>query len=170
MLQDRPSTYFRRVPPEPWEQNDAAATIAGSFGRVARTYTLGFGPDHHVTAARTYNERAFVSIDNASAAARRHNIRLIIPFVNDHKGDDSNTDWFFGDYGVLASYRGKRPSAFWTDRQLIDDFKHLISFTLNRVNTVTRIAYKDDPTILAWQFGNELGSWTKPPAPGVRFD
>lgn len=83
--------------------------------------------------------------------------------------DDSSTNWYYGDYGQFASFRGKKPSQFWTDTQVIDDLKHLLSYVLNRVNTVTGIAYKDDPVILAWQFGNELGSWQKPSAPSVRL-
>ena len=30
---------------------------------------------------------------------------------------------------------------------------------LNRRNTVNGILYKDDPAILAWQLGNEFGSY-----------
>ena len=141
MLMDRPSSYYRRIPPDPWEQNDAMLTMAGFKVPVARSFMPGFGKDQHVTAARTYNEVAFVAMDHAIAAARRHKIRLIIPIINNHKGDDSNTDYFHGDYGILCSFRGIKPSQFYTSQQMIDDMKHLISYMLNRVNTVTKIAY-----------------------------
>jgi endo-1,4-beta-mannosidase len=36
-----------------------------------------------------------------------------------------------------------------------------------RRNTVTGILYKDDPTILAWQTGNELGGWAGPSPPAA---
>jgi len=141
MLEDRPSSLYFFIPPDPWEQNDAMLTMDGFNARVGRTYTLGFGKGQHVTAARTYNEVAFVALDHAIAAASRYKIRLIIPIINNHKGDDSNTDYFFGDYGILCSFRGIKPSQFYTSRQMIDDMKHLISYMLNRVNTVTKIAY-----------------------------
>ena len=140
MLQDRPSSYFRFIPPEPWEQLDAAATVAGFYGQVTRSYTLGIGPGLHITGVRTYNEAAFVGIDQALAAARKYGIRVIIPLINNHKGNDSSKDYFYGDYGQFAELRGKLPSQFWTDDTLIDDFKHLISYLLNRVNTVSNIA------------------------------
>ena len=31
-----------------------------------------------------------------------------------------------------------------------------IATLVNRVNTITKIAYRDDPTIMAWETGNEL--------------
>lgn len=141
MLQDRPSTYYFRIPPDPWEQNDAASTLAGFRAQATRSYTLGFAKGQHVPALRTYNEAAFVGMDNALAAAKRFGIRVIIPLVNDHKGDDSSTDWFYGDYGLFASFRNKKPSQFYTDPLLIEDFKHLLSFLLNRVNTVNGVVY-----------------------------
>jgi hypothetical protein len=55
-----------------------------------------------------------------------------------------------------AAFRRKPRSAFWSDPQLIEDYKHTVRFVLERVNTRTGLAYKDDPTILAWETGNEL--------------
>ena len=139
MVMDRPSSYYKRIPPDPWEQNDAMLTMAGFKVPVVRSFMPGFGTGQHVTALRTYNEMAFVAMDNAIAAAQRHSIRLIIPLINNHKGGDSNTDYFHGDYGILARFRGLQPSQFYTNSLLIDDLKHLISFMLNRVNTVTKL-------------------------------
>ncbi|KAI9017353.1 glycoside hydrolase superfamily [Gaertneriomyces semiglobifer] len=167
-LEDRPCTDSRVVP-DPWEQHDALSTIAQMGGRVARTYTLGVGQCYHITAARTYNEQAFVGIDYALAIARQVGVRLIIPLINNYNGKKDQIgggdDCAFGTYGLFAGLRGKRPSQFWTDREVIEDFKHLISFLLNRVNTINGIRYGDDSTVLAWELGNELGGWegARPP-------
>ena len=65
----------------------------------------------------------------------------------------------------MARWRGKRASQFFTDPQLIQDFKDVLKFMLLRKNTINGIVYKDDVTILAWQTGNELGGWGGPSPP-----
>ncbi|KAL2916035.1 hypothetical protein HK105_204459 [Polyrhizophydium stewartii] len=146
------------VLPDPWEQEDAIRTVAGAGGKVIRTYTLGIGPKYHIVGPNKFNEAAFVAMDNALAIARKYGIRLIVPFIN---------QWtWFGDYHDLAKQRGKDGSVFFTDAQLRQDFKNIISFVLRRVNTVNGVRYGNDPTILAWQLGNELGGWDGPAPPG----
>ncbi|KAI8592335.1 glycoside hydrolase superfamily [Geranomyces variabilis] len=163
LLEDRPDTDGW-IPPDPYEQHDALLSIAHLGGRVTRSYTLGVGDNYHITGPRTYNERAFVAMDHALAIARNVRVRLIIPLINNHWGSDDGgkTDpsvCSFGNYAQLARMRGKKPSQFWSDPEINEDFKHIISTVLNRVNTVNGIRYGDDPTILAWQIGNELGGW-----------
>ncbi|KNC98715.1 uncharacterized protein SPPG_06393 [Spizellomyces punctatus DAOM BR117] len=166
-IEDRPDACGW-VLPDPYEQHDALLTVAHMGGRVARTYTLGAGCNFHVTQPRKYNEDCFVAMDHALAIARNVGVRLIVPLVNNYGGKDevgACGDALFGNYAAFAGLRGKKPSAFWTDPELVEDFKHLISFVLNRVNTVNGIRYGDDPIVLAWQLGNELGGWNGPNPP-----
>lgn len=153
------------VIPTTWEQEEAIASIAMMSGRVIRGYTLAVGSAYHITGIRTYYEPAFVALDNAIALARKYGVRLIIPLINNHWGGDSNTFYPYGDYGAFAALRGLPPSSFYTNANLQADFKHFITFLLNRVNTVTRVRYADDPTIFAYELGNELGGWTDPGPP-----
>ncbi|KAJ8329988.1 hypothetical protein QVD99_003547 [Batrachochytrium dendrobatidis] len=148
------------VVPDPWEQEDAVRSIAGLGGRVIRTYTLGFGDHYHMEGPGKFNEKAFVAMDHALALCRKYGVRLVIPLVN-----QNSPNLYYGDYGIMTGFRKKSPSAFFTDPELINDFKGLIKFMLNRKNTVNGIRYGDDCTILAWQTGNELGGWEGAPPP-----
>jgi hypothetical protein len=141
--------------PTEFELRDLFQTVVDMGGRVVRAYTIpvrnrNFPAESvtYVEAPGEFNEEAFRAMDLALALAQEYGIRVIVPLVN-------NWQWMGGrpDY---AAFRGKGEDDFWSDRQLIDDFKKTIGFVLNRSNTVTGVKYRDDKTILAWETGNEL--------------
>jgi hypothetical protein len=125
--------------PTPWEIENAILAIKGSNGKVARSYTLGFGKGHHVVGIRQYNEAAMLGIDYSLAMARKHGVRLIIPFINHHWGGDWTDKNIFGDYISMCKFRGKPASQFYTDQTLVQDMLNLIDDILNRKNTVNGI-------------------------------
>lgn len=97
-----------------------------------------------------FNSDAFQSFDYAIKVAGDNNIRFILPLVD---------NWHFGKGGkhTFTDWRGlPSEDAFYTDPTVIQDFKDYIAFVLNHVNPYTNLAYKDDPTIMAWETGNEL--------------
>lgn len=141
--------------PNEYEVTDALESIRQMGGRVVRTYTLSVrkptdpdGMPRFVLGPGEFNEEGFEALDMVLEVAREKNVRLIIPLVNNWK--------WWGGVAEYAAFRGKPREAFWTDPQLIEDFKETVRFVLERVNTRTGVAYKDDPTILAWETGNEL--------------
>src|SRR5258708_3771720 len=105
-----------------------------------------------------FNEKALEHDDYVIKAAADRGLRLIIPFTDNYHyasgGKHTFTDW-----------RGlSDESQFYTNQQVISDFEIYIKTLLNHVNIYTGVAYKDDPTILAWETGNELQpptSWTQ---------
>lgn len=146
-----------------WETEDGLKTIAAMGGKVARVYTLSiFNADNptrlpvHVNIDEggelVFNEDLFVAMDKMLAYANKHGVRVIVPFV-----DRSN---WWGGVNQLAAFRGKSGSEFYSDLQVKEDYKQIVSFVLNRVNTVTGVAYKDDPAVFAWETGNELRAVT----------
>jgi mannan endo-1,4-beta-mannosidase len=46
---------------------------------------------------------------------------------------------------------------FYTDPKVVDDFKNYIEKLLTHVNTYTGLTYAQDPTIIGYETGNELG-------------
>lgn len=149
--------------PDRFEITDALATVRQMGGTVARTYVISVRrtndpPDEpkHVLGPGRFNEEAFRTLDLVLQVANEQGVRLIIPLVD-------NWSWM-GGCAEYAGFRGKPRDAFWTDPQIIADFKQTIRFILQRTNTLTGVPYSQDKAILCWETGNELqspASWTR---------
>lgn len=140
-----------------YEQEDLILSAKQLGGRVVRTYTLrvkmpsdinGVGSSKAIQGIGLWGQTQLVHLDRALQLANKHGVRLIVPFID-------NWSWN-GGVTEFAGFRGKARDSFFTDAQLIADFKSVLTTLLNRVNTLTGVAYKNDPAILAWQLGNEL--------------
>ncbi|MBN2279594.1 MAG: cellulase family glycosylhydrolase [Candidatus Marinimicrobia bacterium] len=146
--------------PDEYEIRDILEALNRLGSRATRPFSLSvYSPDDdnmpvYIPARRTYNEDAFQCLDRIIALGHEYDVRLIIPFIASQS--------FGGIRGVdeFAALAGKAETgAFWTDEEVKADFRHFLEFILNRKNTVNGIMYKNDPAILAWQFGNEFGSF-----------
>jgi mannan endo-1,4-beta-mannosidase len=149
--------------PDEFEITDALNTVKQMGGRAVRTYVISIckktGPNPilcHVKRPGEFDEEAFRALDKVLEVANRVGIRIIIPMVDNWK--------WWGGAEQYAEYRNKPADAFWTDPEIIDDFKKTVSFVINRRNSYTGTLYKDDKAVLAWETGNEIYnpySWTK---------
>ncbi len=149
--------------PDRFEITDALATVRQLGGQVVRTYVISVrrtndasDTPRHVLGPGRFNEAAFRSLDQVLQIANEQGVRLIIPLVDNW--------WWWGGRAEYAGFRGKTKEDFWTDRQLIADFKQTIHFMLTRTNTLTGVRYADDPAVLCWETGNELEcprTWTR---------
>src|SRR6266550_5542496 len=149
--------------PDEFEITDALTTIKQMGGRAARMYVISIcrkdGPNPipcHVKKPGEFNEGAFRALDKVLEVANREGVRVIIPLVDNWK--------WWGGSEQYAEYRGKPAEAFWTDPEIISDFKKTVNYVLNRRNSYTGTLYKDDKAILAWETGNEIYSpysWTR---------
>jgi hypothetical protein len=159
---------FEFTRPNPWrspdeyEIEDALESVRQTGGQAVRTYVISvfregsdMGQTVHVLAPGKFNEEAFQTLDRILAVANRKGIRLIIPLVDNWK--------WMGGVPQYAAFRGKEPAAFWSDPELIADFKKTIEHVVNRTNSITGIPYKKDKAILGWETGNEIDAtaeWT----------
>jgi endo-1,4-beta-mannosidase len=116
--------------------------------------------------AGLYYEPTFQNFDYVIKSAGEHGIRLIIPLVN--YWSDMDTIAGANNYGGMAQYLewcGISPEyengeiinkdIFFANECAKSYYKSYVQNMLNRVNTLTGIAYKNDPTILAWELANE---------------
>lgn len=114
-------------------------------------YAYSFQPT-----AYNYNEATFAKMDYIIYKANQNNIRLIITLVN---------NW--DDFGGMNKYVEWSPTAnshddFYTDQWCRDCYKAYVNYFLNRINTYTGVAYKDDPTIMIWELTNEARCGSDP--------
>jgi len=146
--------------PDEFEIRDGLMTVRQMGGTVVRTYVLSVirtndppGTPRHVLGPGQFDEEAFRELDLVLKIANEQGVRLIIPLVDNWKWQGGRAEY--------AGFRGKDRDDFWTDRQLIEDFKQTIHFLVRRTNTLTGVRYCDDKAILCWETGNELSSTTE---------
>jgi mannan endo-1,4-beta-mannosidase len=87
-------------------------------------------------------------LDYVIQSAKAHHIKLILPLTNnwkDYGGMDQYLTWF------NLTYHDE----FYTNNQAQSQFMKWIKHIVNHVNSISGVAYKNDPTIMAWELGNE---------------
>jgi len=111
------------------------------------------------------NENRLRALDKAIAAAKQHDIKLIITFVN-----------YWRDYGGVAQYLkwAGLPSEttqdldqFYTSSETRQMYKDYVEEILTRKNIVTGVSYIDEPTVFAWELMNEPRSASRLSSPIV---
>lgn len=157
---------------------------------VLRTHTLGISvgcANCIEPSLGNFNDAAFQSIDYAVQQAGVNHIKLIIPLTDQwryyHGGKWNFVHWASqagvagvtdtksdlsrnagNDYGSSSTEK-EIEQQFYTNSTIQGYYKDYISHILNHVNQYTGVALKNDPTVLAWETGNELfdapTSWTQ---------
>lgn len=121
---------------------DGSNSIRGKADGVYFQYWGGSAP--------AYNDGpdGLQHLDYVIYRAGRLGLKLVIPFVNnwnDFGGMDQYVRWRGGQYH----------DQFYTDPVIRQWYKNWIAHLLNRTNSYTGVKYKDDPTIMTWELGNE---------------
>jgi hypothetical protein len=119
------------------------ATAIRSWGVMSVNHSLAVHSSMGV-----YNASALENVDYLLQQCGIRGIKVILPLVG-----NSDRSWYCSANGVTPDADATQ---FYTNTTIINSFKGLISFVLNHVNQYTGLKYKDDPAIVAWQFGNEL--------------
>ncbi|WP_051366850.1 cellulase family glycosylhydrolase [Hamadaea tsunoensis] len=137
---------------------DGSGTVGG--GKQNGVYLQYWDP---AAGAPAYNDGpdGLERLDYVIARAGAEHLKLVIPFTNnwtDFGGMDQYVRWAGGAYH----------DDFYTSPQIKSWFKAWISHVLDRTNSITGVKYKDDPTIMTWELGNEprcQGSGAYPTSP-----
>ncbi|XP_051139561.1 mannan endo-1,4-beta-mannosidase 7-like, partial [Andrographis paniculata] len=122
---------------------------------ITRAWAFSDGGDSPLQySPGSYNEQMFQGLDFVVSEARKWGIRLILSLVNNYEdfgGKQRYVDWARTFHGENVSLEDE----FFTNSVVKDYYKSHIHVVLNRQNNLTGIAYKDDPTIMAWELINE---------------
>ena len=89
---------------------------------------------------REYKESILLKFDFILAFAKAYNVKILFYLMEQVVRLDS----FSFNRNIFDS------NAFFVNPLIIDDFKHLVSYILNRNNTKTGTMYMNDPTIFGW--------------------
>jgi mannan endo-1,4-beta-mannosidase len=133
---------------------------------LIRSQTLGVSVGNPLSvqpALHKFNEDAFDAIDWAVYQAREHGLRIMAPLTD-------NYDYYHGGKFDFLRFRGINvdttkgfghvdplSNEFYTNRQVINDFKVYVKHLLTHKNKYTGLTYAEDPTIAMYETGNELG-------------
>ncbi|XAR59604.1 Mannan endo-1,4-beta-mannosidase [Bertholletia excelsa] len=128
--------------------------------KLARTWAFSDGPSYRSLQPfpGSYNEQVFEGLDYVIWEAGKQGISVILSLVNnweDYGGKRQYVQWARGRGQPLNS-----DDDFFTNPLVKSFFKNHITTVLTRVNTLTGVAYKDDPAIFAWELMNEPRSQT----------
>ncbi|WP_243240313.1 glycoside hydrolase family 44 protein [Clostridium cibarium] len=95
-----------------------------------------------------YDENGFKKFDYVVKKAQEAGMKLVIPFINNWKD--------FGGIDKYVQWTGAGShDKFYTNEACKTAYKNYINHFLNRTNSLTGVKYKDDPTIMTWELGNE---------------
>ncbi|XP_014501229.1 mannan endo-1,4-beta-mannosidase 7-like [Vigna radiata var. radiata] len=150
--------WLMYIASDPSQRNKVSSAFqqASNHGlNIARTWAFsdgGYKPLQY--SPGSYDEQVFQGLDFAIAEARKYGIKLVLSLVNNYEnmgGKKQYVEW--------ARSQGQSINSeddFFTNPVAKGFYKNHIKAVLTRRNSITGIAYKDDPTIMAWELMNEI--------------
>ncbi|PSP56824.1 hypothetical protein BRC72_10385 [Halobacteriales archaeon QH_7_66_36] len=146
------------LPVRPWGRQyvDRLLDYVADRG-VSVVRTWGFPPawtDAEVhPAPGEFRDDWFTHFDYVLLAAKRRGIRLVLPLINNWHGPDHAP-------GPAAYARwsdtAEKKNDFFEDEQATQHYYDYIEHVLTHENQYTGVEYRDDPTVLLWEVGNQM--------------
>jgi mannan endo-1,4-beta-mannosidase len=135
------------------------------FADWPRTHPFRFTPDQ-------WNEEAFVHLDKVIAEAAKNKIYVQLCLVNwwrDTGGVTQYLRWAGINDAADDSYpfgiNNEKAILFYSNSETRRLYREHVQRLVTRRNTITGIAYRDDPTIFGWELMNEAqvitGRWAE---------
>ncbi|KAI0030945.1 glycoside hydrolase [Vararia minispora EC-137] len=146
---------------------EAFADVVAMGGNAVRGHTLGISVGNPLSVEPSldvFNHDAYEAIDFAVTAARIYGLKLVLPLIDNYNYYHGGKYQFIGWHGIAFNGTGANITPedvgayFYNTTSIVESFKRYIINHLTHVNRYTGLALKDDPTIFAWESGNELSA------------
>ncbi|CAL0304350.1 unnamed protein product [Lupinus luteus] len=152
---------------------------ASSVGlTVCRTWAFNDGGNQYLQLSPgIYNENMFQALDFVVAEAKKYGVRLILSLVNNYNDFGGRPQYV--QWAKSSGVPVNNDDDFYTNPVIKGYYKNHVKRVLTRVNTITGIAYMNEPTIMAWELINEprcqvdysgktINAWVQEMAPYVK--
>lgn len=145
------NNYYLPYTPD-YMVNDVFEKAQAMGLKVMRTWGFSDGEPHCDLVLQSslgvYSEEGFKHFDYVVQQAEKYGMKLVVPLVNNWKE--------FGGINKYVEWTGAGShDAFFTNENCKKAYKDFVNHFLNRTNSLTGVKYKDDPTIMTWELGNE---------------
>ncbi|KAI4331758.1 hypothetical protein L6164_016715 [Bauhinia variegata] len=151
------SYWMMHVATDPTQRDKVSNVLceASAAGlTVCRTWAFSDGGDQALQISPgVYDEQVFQALDFVVAEARKYRVRLILSLANNYNDFGGRPQYV--QWAKSAGVPVKNDDDFYTNPIIKSYYKNHVKRVLTRINTITRTAYKDDPTIMAWELINE---------------
>ncbi|GAU27612.1 hypothetical protein TSUD_270010 [Trifolium subterraneum] len=145
---------------------------------ICRTWAFSDGGNQSLQISPgIYNENVFQALDFVIGEAKKNGVRLILSLVNNYKDFGGRPQYV--EWANSSGVQVNNDDDFYTNPVIKGYYKNHVKSVLTRINTITKIAYKDEPTIMAWELINEprcqvdysgktINAWVEEMAPYVK--
>ncbi|KAH9319941.1 hypothetical protein KI387_021710, partial [Taxus chinensis] len=151
------SYWLMSVATDPSQRNKVSSVFEEAAGHglnLARTWAFNDGQYKALQVSPgVYDEQVFQALDFVVSEAKKYNIRLIFSLVNNYVNFGGKTQYV--NWARNAGQSLNSEDDFFTNAVVKGYYKNHVKAVLTRVNSITGVAYKDEPTIFAWELMNE---------------
>lgn len=113
-------------------------------------------------------ESCMVALDRLLLEAAKRKLFLVLPVINNWEDLGGMAQYLYWRFYNDSSHNNPyNYGDFYTDPIINGWYQDYIKAVVNRVNTLTGVPYKSDPTILAWELMNEPRSGGSTRGPNV---
>ena len=146
---------------EPENLNVSFTTLSNAGGTVCRLWAHApFWADFQtVSEPYTYEEAWFDYLDEIVAAAKRHDVRLVLSMFNGNPAYGELTEDDLGTnvpQFVRWADDAETRNDFFDSDECMEMYKDWVQTLLTHENSITGLEYRNDPTIMMWELGNEI--------------